>query len=44
MILWKRLVGECLQCVMELTNEVDKTAVVVVRIYSYCKEKVVSHV
>ena len=38
------LLGECLKCVKELTNEVDKHAVAVVRINSLSKEVVVGHV
>ena len=45
MIIWKPLVGECLQCEKELTNEVDKNAVaVVVCSSSHYKEEVVDHV
>ena len=43
MIIWKPLVGKCLQCVKEQTNEVDKNVVAVVRANSHCKE-VVGHV
>ena len=44
MIIWKSLVGECLQCVKEPTNEVEKNAFTVVRTNSHCKEEVVGHV
>ena len=33
--MWKSLVGKCLQYVKELTNEVDKNAVAVVRTNSH---------
>ena len=42
MIIWKPLIGECLQCVKEPTNEVNKNAVAVVRTNSRCKEEVVT--
>ena len=48
MNIWKPLVGECLKCVKEPTNEVDKNAAVrkhaVVRINSLSKEVFVGHV
>ena len=44
MIIWSPLVCECLQCVKEPTNEVDKNAVAVVRTKSHCKGEVVGHV
>ena len=45
MTIWKQMVGECLQCVKEPTNEVDKNTVAVVRTNnSHSKEKVVGHV
>ena len=44
MIIWKSLVGECLQCVKGPNNEVDKNTVAVVRTNSYCKEEMVGHV
>ena len=44
MMLWKPLVGKCLQCVKERTNGVEKNAVARVRTNSYCKGKVVGHV
>ena len=44
MIIWKLLVGECLQCVKEPTNEVDKNAVAVICTNSHCKEEVVGYV
>ena len=44
MIIWKLLVGECLQCVKELINEVDKNAVAVVCNNSHSKEEVIGHV
>ena len=40
MIIWKPLIGECLQCVTQTTNKVDKNAVTVVRTKSQCKEAV----
>ena len=43
MIIWKPQVSEYLQCVKQLTNEVDKNAVVVVRT-NYCREEIVGHV
>ena len=42
--IWEPLLGECLKCVKEPTNEVDKHAVAVVRINSITKELVVRHV
>ena len=44
MIFWKPSVEECLQCVKQPTNKVDKNTVVVVRAHSLCKEEVVDHV
>ena len=44
MIIWKPLVGECLQCVKEPINKMDKDVVAVVRTNSHCQEEVVSHV
>ena len=44
MIIWKTLVGECLQCMKEPTSEVDKNAVAVVYSNSHFKEKVVGYV
>ena len=44
MIIWKPLVGNCLQCVKEPTKEIDKNAVAVVRTNSQYKEQVVGHV
>ena len=44
MIIWKLLVGQCLQYVKESTNEVDKNAVAAVCTNSHCKEEVVGHV
>ena len=44
MIIWRPLVGECLQSVKKPTNEVCKNAVAVVRSNSYCREEVVGHV
>ena len=41
MIIWKPLVGKRLQCVKELTNEVNKNVVAVVLTNSHCKEEVV---
>ena len=43
MNIWKPLLGECLKCVKEPTNEGDKHAVAVVRINSLGKEVVVEH-
>ena len=43
MNIWKPLLGECLKCVKEPTNEGDKHAVAVVRINSLGKEVVVGH-
>ena len=42
--IWEPLLGDCLKCVKEPTNEVDKHAVAVVRINSLSKEVVVGHV
>ena len=44
MIIWKPLVGECLQCVKNLTNDMDKNAVAVVRTNFLFTEEVVGHV
>ena len=44
MKIWESLLGECLKCVREPTNEVDKHAVAVVCIDSLSKEVVVEHV
>ena len=44
MNIWGPLLGKCLKCVKEPTNEVDKHAVAVVRINSLSKEVVVGHV
>ena len=44
MNIWEPLLGECLKCVKEPTNEVDKHVVAVVRINSLSKEVVVGHV
>ena len=44
MNIWEPLLGECLKCVKEPTNEVDKHAVAVFRINSLTKEVVVGHV
>ena len=44
MNIWEPLLDECLKCVREPTNEVDKHAVGVVRINSLSKEVVVGHV
>ena len=38
------MVGECLQCVKEPTNEEDKKNAAIVSISSHCKEEVVGHV
>ena len=42
-IIWKPLVGKCLQCVKKQTNEVDKNADAVVHSNSHCKEEMVGH-
>ena len=42
MIIWKPLVGKCLQYLKELTNKVDKNSVAVARTNSHCKQEVVS--
>ena len=42
--MWEALLSECLKCVKESTNEVDKDAVAVVRRNSLIKEVVVGHV
>ena len=44
MNIWEPLLGECLKCVKEPTNEFDKHAVAVVCIDSLSKEAVVGHV
>ena len=44
MIIWRALVGECLQCTKDPTNKVGKNAFAVVRANSYCKGEVVGHV
>ena len=45
MIIWKPLVGECLQCVKEPNSKVDKNPVAVVRTNnSLSKEEVVGQV
>ena len=44
MIIWKALIGECLQCVKEPNNEVDQNAAAVVGTNSHCREEVVGHV
>ena len=44
MNIWEPLVGECLKSRKEPTNEMDKTAVVLIRINSYSEELVVGHV
>ena len=44
MIIWRSLVNECLQCVKEPTNKVDKIAIAAVRTNSHCKVEVVDHV
>ena len=44
MIIWKPLVGKCLQCLNESTNEVDKNGVAAVRANSHSKEEVDGHV
>ena len=36
------MIGECLQGVKELANEVDKNTVAAVRTHSHCKEEVVA--
>ena len=44
MSIWDPLVGECLKCRKEPTNEMDKTAVAVIRINSYSEDVVAGHV
>ena len=44
MNIWEPLVGECLNSRKEPTNEMDKTAVAVIRINSYSEDVVVGHV
>ena len=44
MIIWKSLFGECLQCVKEPTEEVDKNAATVVRTNSHCQKEEFGHV
>ena len=44
MNIWEPLVGECLKSRKEPTAEIDKTAVTVIRINSYCEKVVVGHV
>ena len=43
MIIWKSLIGECLQCVNEPTKEVNKNAVALVHPNSHYKEEVIGH-
>ena len=43
MNIWEPLVGECLKSRKKPTNEMDKTAVAVIRINSYSEEVVVGH-
>ena len=43
MIIWKPLVGHCLQCTIEPTNNVDKNAIVVACAIFHCKEEVVGY-
>ena len=43
MIIWRPLVGQCLQCVKEPTNKVGKNTVAVVCTNPYCKEEAVDH-
>ena len=38
-IIWRPLVGKCLQCVKEPASEMDKNAVAVVRTNSHGKER-----
>ena len=44
LLIWEALLGECLKCVKEPTNKVDKHAVTVVHINSLSKEVVDGHV
>ena len=44
MIIWKSLIGECLQCVKKSTKKKEKNTVAVVRTNSHYKEEVVGHV
>ena len=41
MIIWKALVGQCLQCVKEPTNQLNMNVPALVRTNSHCKEDVV---
>ena len=43
MIIWKPLVGECLQYLKELNNESNKNIIAVICTNSHCKEEVVDH-
>ena len=43
MIIWKPVVAECLQCVKEPTNKVEKNTVAEVRTNSHSKEEAVAH-
>ena len=43
MIILKPLIGQCLQCLKEPTNELDKNAVAVVRTNSQCKGEVIGY-
>ena len=44
-VIWKTLVGKCLQCVKEPTNKVGKNAIAecCCRSNTYCEEEVVDH-
>ena len=44
MIIWKPLIGECLHCVKQPTNKVNKNPVAVVLTNSHCNEEVVGYV
>ena len=44
MNIWEPLVGKCLKNRKELTNEMGKTAVALIRIIPYSEEVVVGHV
>ena len=39
MIIWKPLVGKCLQCVKQPTNELDKNVIDVVLTNSHCEKR-----
>ena len=43
MIIWKSLVGKCVQCMKEPTNKMSNIVVAVVSTNSRCKEVVFGH-